>query len=51
MANESIVYWAMPNEVIALKNSEKNMITNNLIKTRLILENILDNINPLIGEV
>ncbi len=46
MSNESIVYWALPNEVVALKNTKKNMVTNNLIKTRLILEKILDNINP-----
>ena len=46
MNEESIVYWAPPNEISALKNTQKNMITNNLIKTRLILEKILDNIKP-----
>ncbi|MFX0134532.1 MAG: DUF362 domain-containing protein, partial [Candidatus Hodarchaeota archaeon] len=40
----STVYWALPNEVVALKNTPKNMVTNNLIKTRLILDKILDNI-------
>ena len=44
MSSESKVYWALPNEVVALKNTKQNMVTNNLIKTRLILENILDNI-------
>ena len=42
----SKVYWAPPIEFSALKNSKKNMISNNLIKTRLILEKILDNIKP-----
>ncbi len=46
MNEESIVYWAHPIEFIALKNSKKNMISNNLIKTRLVLEKIIDNIKP-----
>ncbi|MFX1329308.1 MAG: hypothetical protein ACFE91_14355 [Promethearchaeota archaeon] len=40
----SIVYWASPLEVPALINIAKNMITNNLVKTRLILEKVIDNI-------
>jgi uncharacterized Fe-S center protein len=39
------VYWASPNEVAALQNTARNMVTNNLVKTRLILDKILDNIN------
>lgn len=46
MSNESKVYWASPNEVAALKNTSDNMVTNKLVKTRLILDKILDNINP-----
>ncbi|NHI91649.1 MAG: DUF362 domain-containing protein [Candidatus Lokiarchaeota archaeon] len=46
MNEESIVYWAPPIEFVALKNTKSNMISNNLIKTRLILEKILDNIKP-----
>ena len=45
MSNKSIVYWAPPNEIFALKNTAKDMKTNNLVKTRLILNRILDNIN------
>ncbi len=45
MTDKSIVYWASPIEVPALRNTAKNMITNNLVKTRLILDKILDNIN------
>ena len=45
MLSKSIVYWASPNEIPALINSAQNMITNNLVKTRLILDKILDNIN------
>jgi hypothetical protein len=41
-SKKSIVYWASPYELTALKNSSKNMITNNLIKTRSILDKILD---------
>ena len=44
MSNESIVYWASPIEVASLRNTSKNMITNNLVKTRLILDKTLDNI-------
>ncbi|MFW9824686.1 MAG: DUF362 domain-containing protein [Candidatus Thorarchaeota archaeon] len=42
---KSIVYWASPNEIAALPNTAQNMITNNLVKTRLILDIILDNID------
>jgi len=45
MSNKSIVYWAPPNETFALFHTEKDMTTNNLVKTRLILNKILDNIN------
>ena len=45
MSNESIVYWASPIEVASLRNTSKNMVTNNLVKTRLILDKILDNIS------
>ncbi|MHA1378447.1 MAG: DUF362 domain-containing protein [Candidatus Helarchaeota archaeon] len=45
MTDKSSVYWALPNEIVALKNTKENMSTNNLIKTRLILGKILDNIN------
>ncbi len=45
MVNESKVYWASPIEVPALLNTAKNMVTNNLVKTRFILDKILDNIN------
>jgi len=45
LENKSIVYWAPPNEVIAIRNTTENMFTNNLVKTRLILDKILDNIN------
>ncbi|MFX0059799.1 MAG: DUF362 domain-containing protein [Candidatus Heimdallarchaeota archaeon] len=45
MSEKSIVYWASPIEVASLKNSAENMVTNNLVKTRLILDKILDNIN------
>ncbi|MFX1390650.1 MAG: DUF362 domain-containing protein [Promethearchaeota archaeon] len=40
------VYWASPLEVAALPNTSKNMVTNNLVKTRFIADKILDNINP-----
>jgi hypothetical protein len=46
MTNKSIVYWAPPVEIASLKNTAKNMVTNNLVKTRLVLDKILDNINP-----
>ncbi len=42
--NKSIVYWAPPNEEFALKNDAKVMSTNNLVKARLILDRILNNI-------
>ena len=42
-SEKSIVYWASPYELTALTNSSKNMITNNLVKTRFILDIILDN--------
>lgn len=45
MENKSIVYWAPPIEVPAITNTAANMVTNNLVKTRLILDKILDNIN------
>jgi uncharacterized Fe-S center protein len=38
------VYWASPNEVAALQNTSINMVTNNLVKTRFILDKILDHI-------
>ncbi len=44
MLKKSVVYWAPPNEEFALKNDAKIMSTNNLVKSRLILEKILDNI-------
>jgi len=44
MTDKSIVYWASPIEVPALPNTAKNMITNNLVKTRFILDKVLDNI-------
>lgn len=46
MVNKPIVYWASPNEVAALPNTAKNMVTNNLVKTRFILDKILDHIMP-----
>jgi len=45
LSYNTIVYWAPPHEVAALTNTSKNMVTNNLVKTRLILDKILDNIN------
>jgi len=46
MTNKAVVYWASPIEIASLRNTAKNMVTNNLVKTRLILDKILDNINP-----
>ncbi|MFX1349739.1 MAG: DUF362 domain-containing protein [Promethearchaeota archaeon] len=46
MDNNSKVYWASPIEVAALPNTAINMVTNNLVKTRFILDKILDHINP-----
>ncbi|MHA1986224.1 MAG: DUF362 domain-containing protein [Promethearchaeota archaeon] len=45
MSLKSIVYWASPIEIAGMPNNEKNMVTNNLVKTRLVLDKILDNIN------
>jgi len=45
MENQSIVYWAPPYEIPSLIDSKKNMVTNNLVKTRLLLDKILDHIN------
>ena len=45
MTDKSIVYWASPTEVAALRNTVVNMKTNNLVKTRFVLDKILDNIN------
>ena len=45
MTDKAIVYWASPVEIASLRNTAKNMVTNNLVKTRLILDEILDNIN------
>lgn len=39
MENKSIVYWASPTEVpIMLINNVETMVTNNLVKTRFILD-------------
>ncbi len=40
MQSKSIVYWATPSEVAAMPNNATNMATNNLVKTRLILDKI-----------
>ncbi len=45
MPKKSTVYWAPPNENFALFHTEKDMTTNNLVQTRLILNKILDNID------
>ncbi|MFX1450936.1 MAG: DUF362 domain-containing protein, partial [Promethearchaeota archaeon] len=43
--NKSLVYWASPYEIPdAFVHATKNMVTNNLIQTRVIAEKILDNI-------
>ena len=47
MENKAVVYWAPPTEISALPNTAKNMITNNLVKTRFILDKILDIIKQL----
>ncbi|MFX1452028.1 MAG: DUF362 domain-containing protein [Promethearchaeota archaeon] len=39
------VYWASPIEVAALPNTSRNMVTNNLVKTRFVADKILDHIN------
>lgn len=46
MTSKPIVYWASPTEVAALPNTAKNMVTNNLVKTRFVLDKILDHISP-----
>ncbi|MFX1383711.1 MAG: DUF362 domain-containing protein [Promethearchaeota archaeon] len=45
MTDKPIVYWARPIEIPGIRNNATNMITNNLVKTRLILDKILDNLN------
>lgn len=45
MSSKPIVYWASPIEVAALPNTAKNMVTNNLVKTRFISDKLLDHIN------
>ncbi|MFX1393509.1 MAG: DUF362 domain-containing protein [Promethearchaeota archaeon] len=45
MENQSLVYWAPPYEIPSLIDSKRNLVTNNLVKTRLLLDKILDNIN------
>ncbi len=42
MSEKSIVYWASPWELMAFPNSAKNIITNNLVKTKFLLDKILD---------
>ncbi len=45
--NKSIVYWASPTEApTMLINNVETMVTNNLVKTRIILDKILDHIHP-----
>ena len=46
MISKPIVYWASPIEIAALPNTVKNMVTNNLVKTRFVLDKILDHIKP-----
>ena len=43
MSSKSIVYWASPYEMMGLPDSKRNMITNNLVKTKFLLDKILDN--------
>lgn len=43
MSEKSIVYWASPFELMAFPNSKSNMITNNLVKTKFVLDKLLDN--------
>jgi len=45
MTDKSIVYYAPPYEVPSLNYNRELMVTNNLVKTRLVLEKVLDNIN------
>ena len=45
MTDKPKVYWASPVEVAALRSDAKIMSTNNLVKTRLILDKLLDYIN------
>ncbi|MFW9969635.1 MAG: DUF362 domain-containing protein [Candidatus Odinarchaeota archaeon] len=44
MSSKPKVYWASPIEIAALPNTSKNMVTNNLVKTRFIADKILDHI-------
>ena len=47
MSNKPIVYWASPTETPTLLiNNVETMVTNNLVKTRFILDKILDHIFP-----
>ncbi len=45
MQSKSKVFWASPIEVAGMPNTAQNMVTNNLVKSRLVLDKILDNIN------
>ena len=45
MSSKPIVYWASPYEIPSLFGDKKTMISNNFVKTRLIMDKILDNIN------
>ncbi|MFX1241205.1 MAG: DUF362 domain-containing protein [Promethearchaeota archaeon] len=45
MSSKPKVYWASPNETAALPNTSTNMVTNNLVKTRFVLDKILDHID------
>jgi uncharacterized Fe-S center protein len=46
MESKSIVYWAPPHEVPSLRNTVSDLLLNNLVKTRMMCEKILDHINP-----
>jgi uncharacterized Fe-S center protein len=46
LPQKATVYWAPPHEVFALFHTKKDMRTNNLVKTRLILDKLLNNIAP-----
>jgi uncharacterized Fe-S center protein len=46
MPSKPIVYWASPNEIAALPNTSRNMVSNNLVKTRFIADKIFDHIIP-----
>ena len=45
MTDKPIVYWAPPFEVPSLNYNRDLMVSNNLVKTRLVLLKVLDNIN------